>query len=169
MKSFLQSLDADEASGVLKALLDDDSELVEKAYNIAMEVVGDADSDEIMEAVYFELDLLDAEDIGSLSGRTRHGYVEPTEAAWMIFEDALRPFIDAMEKNQRRGLPAASKIHCIGIIKGLRIYEEESQSEFKDWLPDAPGEYIATVVKEWKKGKPSREDIAEVMGFVKGG
>jgi len=74
-----------------------------------------------------------------------------------------------MKKNQQRALPAAAKAYCIGIIKGLMRYEEESRSDFSEWVTDAPGEYIYTVVGEWKKGNPSNEYISEVMGIAEGG
>jgi hypothetical protein len=85
-----------------------------------------------------------------------------------MFEEALDPFIDEMKNNQKRALPAVAKAHCIGIVKGLQMYEEESSSDFSDWVEDAPGEYIDSVIEEWKKGKPSEEDIAEVMSIGRG-
>ena len=166
MKSFIQNLSSDEASQVLKTLLDDNPELMKKAYEIALKTADDVDIDSIMDDVCSELDSLDVDDLYCHSGKTRYGYVEPTEKAWEMFEDALLPFIDEMKKSQQRALPVAAKSHCIGIIKGLLLFEEESNSDFKDWVPDAPGECIDTVVKEWKKGNPSDEDIAEVMSIV---
>ena len=169
MKEFIQGLNKEEASQILKVLLDDDPDLTKKIYDTAIKVVGGVDSDDIKEDVYFELDMLDVDDMSSRSGRTRYGYVEPYDAAWEMFEEALYPFIDEMKKNQQRKLPAVAKTYCIGIIKGLRSYEKESTSDFKDWVSDAPGEYAHTVFDEWKKGNPSDDDISEVMSFVKGG
>ena len=79
------------------------------------------------------------------SGRTRYGYVDPGDAAWEMFEEALNPFIDEMKKNQKRALPAVAKTYCIGIIKGLWRFDEESVSDFIDWVTDAPREYVHTV------------------------
>ena len=169
MKSFLQGLSADEASRVLWGLLDDDPNLFKKAYDIALKVAGDVDADRISNDVFCELDSLELDALSGRSGRTRFGYVEPTDAAWEIFEETLDPFIDEMRKNQQRALPAAAKSYCIGIVKGLWRYEEESMSDFSEWVTDAPGEYICTVVEEWKKGNPSSEDISEVEDIAKGG
>lgn len=168
MKSFLQSLNADEASQILEKMLNDDPDLVKKAYGIATEIVSDVNADEIADMVYYQLDSLDADDLYSHSGRTRDGYVDPGEKAWEMFEEALFPFIDEMKKSKQRSLPPIAKIHCIGIIKGLLRYEKESYSDLTDWVQDAPGEYIDTVVEEWKKGNPSSDDIAEVMEIVEG-
>ena len=169
MKSFLKDLNADEASRILSILLGDNQELIKKAYEIAMETVCDVDADEISGDVYYELDGLDVDELYSHSGRTRGGYVEPYDKAYEMFEDALAPFIDEMKKSQKRGLPEAAKTHCIGIIKGLLMFDEESNSDFKDWITDAPRDYVSTVIKEWKKGNPSNEDIADVTDIMKGG
>ena len=166
MKNFLQTLNANEASQVLTALLANDPALVEKAYAIATEIVGDANVDEICDDVYHALNSLDVDDLYSSSGRTRHGYVDPSERAWEMFEEALYPFIDEMKKSQQRSLPLEAKIHCIGIIEGLLKYEEKSYSDLKEWVPDALSEGITTVVDEWKEGNPSSDDIAEVMNIV---
>jgi hypothetical protein len=166
MKKFVQSLSADEAAGVLKEMLDRDPGLTQKAYEIAVKVSGDVDADEIMDTVFSTLDWLDMDDLGGRAGKTQYGYVDPTEAAWQIFEEALDPFIDEMKRNLKRGLPAAAKAHCIGIVRGLLKYEKASSSDFSAWVEDAPGEYVDTVIKEWKKGNPSSEDIAEVMSIA---
>ena len=94
--------------------------------------------------------------------------VEPDQAAWDLFGEALAPFFDEMAKNGKRALPAAAKAYCIGIIKGLQMYGKGSRSDLSEWLQDAPGEYIDAVFYEWKKGGPNNDDIAEVMGVVEG-
>ena len=159
MTRFIQSLNADEASKVLRDLLGDNPDLTKKAYEFAMKVTGDIDADDVMDEVFCELDRLDMDDLNGRAGRTRYGYVEPCDAAWELFEEALDPYIDEMRKNQQRALPATAKTYCIGIIKGLQKYEEESCSDIKDWMTDAPGEYIDTVIEEWKKGSPNDDDI----------
>jgi len=168
MKEFIQSLNADEVSRVLRELLNKSLALLTKAYDITKMVAGDVDADGIAGDIFCELDALDLDDLSGRAGRTQYGYKEPHEAAWEIFEEVLNPYIYEMKKNQQRALPAIAKIYCIGIIKGLWEYEAESSSNFKDWVTDAPGEYVDTVVEEWKKGNPGDNDIAEVMSVVKG-
>jgi hypothetical protein len=169
MTRFIQNLNEDEASRVLNDLLRENPNLTKKVYNTAKKVAGDVDADAITDDVFSKLDRLDVDDLNGRAGSTRHGYVEPSEAAWGLFEEALSPFIDEMKKNQKRALPAAAKAYCIGIVKGLWKYDDESSSDLKEWLVDAPGEYAYTVFEEWKKGNPDDEDIAEVMDVVNGG
>jgi hypothetical protein len=169
MIRLINSLNTDQASKVLTSLLEDDPLLTKKIYGVALKVASNVDTDAIEDKVFHALDMLDMDDLNGRAGRTRYGYVEPAEAAWELFEEALNPFIDEMKKNQKRALPAVAKAHCIGIVKGLWRYKEGASSDLSDWLTDAPGEYIDTVVEEWKKGNPDNDDIAEVMRIAKGG
>ena len=169
MKKFIQSLSADEAELVLKDMLDNDPSLIKKAYESATKVACDVDADTVMNRVYDSLNMLDLDDLNGRAGKTRYGYVDPTDAAWELFEEALAPFIDEMKKNQERALPVAAKAYCIGIIRGLGLYKESSTSDLADWVEDAPGEYVDTVIEEWEKGNPPGEDIAEVRSIAKSG
>ena len=166
MMRFIQSLSTDEAAQVLKSLLDEDPLLTKRIYDMAVRVADNVDVETIKNHVFSELDSLDMDDLNGRAGRTRYGYVGPDEAAWELFEEALDPFIDEMKKNQRRALPDTAKAYCIGIIKGLLLYREKSASALSDWLEDAPGEYIDTVIEEWKKGNPSEDDIVEVLNVL---
>jgi hypothetical protein len=168
MKKFVQSLSADEAARVLSDLLESDPTLLRKAHDFAMRVTEDVDADAIMNRVFNGLDSLELDDLSGRAGRTRYGYVDPGDAAWELFEEVLDPFIEEMKKNQKRSLPAVAKAHCIGIIKGIWRYDKESTSDFAGWVEDAPGEYVDTVIDEWKKGNPTSEDIAEVMSIAWG-
>ena len=155
MKKCIESLTADEAARVLDDLLDNNPDLIKKAYDAAMKMAGDVNADAIMDDVFDKLNELD--DISSRCGRTRYGYVEPGEAAWEMFGEAVNPFIDEMKKAQKHGLPAAAKAHCIGIIKGLWKYEEEATTDFADWVEDAPGEYVDAVVKDMEERQARQE------------
>lgn len=167
MISFIHGINEHQASQVIKALLDNNPDFLKKVYDIAVQVVGNVDTEEIADNVYYALDVLDIEMLSGRAGRTRYGYVEPTEAAWEIFEEAITPFIDEMKKSQQRALPAVAKSHCVGIVKGLIRYGEDSSSDLKEWVSDAPNEYVYTVIQEWERGNPPGIDIAEVMEIVK--
>ena len=166
MKKFIQSLNPDETLQVLWQLIDKNPDIAKKAYEIAMKISCNVDADSIAEDVYIALNALDVEDLNDRAGKTLYGYVEPSEAAYEMFEEALQPFIDEMIKNQERALPVAAKSYCIGVIKGLLMYEKESESDFADWVPDAPGDFIDNAIYDYKKGNPSDDDIAEVMAFA---
>ena len=55
---------------------------------------------------------------------------------------------------------------CLGILLGIRHFEEESATEFRSWAGDVPGEMFTRVLAEFRKGqldKPSREKFAAYL------
>jgi hypothetical protein len=83
-------------------------------------------------------------------------------------EEALEPFLDSLRRCQQLGLSAQAMRHCMGILLGICWFETKSQSEYKAWAVDAPGEYFASTYRQWRKGTTSREEVSEVRRFVKG-
>ena len=165
-KDFIESLDSMESKQVLSWFYNKFPELENEIYDIALKVVSQVDEDSIMAGVFQELDMIDVDDLYDGSGSTRYGYVDPTDLSWEMFGDVLQPFLNEMEKSQKRNLPIEAKAYCCGIIKGLQKYSKESNSEFSDWAPDAPEEFIHTALEEFKKGNPRKEDIAQVSKLV---
>jgi len=164
---FIDGLNGTEASKVLTALLDDGTVSAKKMYEAAIKIAANIDIDMVSKRVFNALNWLDYDDLNARAGKTRYGYVEPSDAAWELFEEALDPFVNEMKKCQQRTLPSAAKDYCIGIIKGLWRYQEESSSEICDWFEDEPGAFVERVVDEWKEGNPDNADIAEVMLVAK--
>jgi hypothetical protein len=154
-----------EAKLVLHRFINKHDEHVEEIREIALELISDVDPDEISSDVKNALECLQVEDLWDRSGKTRYGYVEPSEESWEMFEEALSPYIDSMKKYQEAGLNRLAKTYCIGIIQGIKDYDSNSLSEFKDWAEDAPYEYIDRVFQEWKENAQD-EDIAEVQSKI---
>jgi hypothetical protein len=167
MAEFVKSLDENEASRVLRILLNDNPDLLGKVYEIALKVTSDIDVDTIANQVFNSLETLDLDDLNSRAYAS-HGYVEPTEVAFELFEETVYPFIREMKINHSRSLPVIAKTFCIGIIMGLWRYESESSSDFSGWVEDVPFDYIDTVINEWKKGNPDENDVDEIVGLVNG-
>ena len=165
MITFIGNLDDSEASRVLRVLLNDNPDLLRKAYDIALNVANDVNADTIANQVFNSLEALDLDDLNNY-GRSMYGYVEPTEAAFELFEEAIYPFVNELKANHNRSLPTVAKTFCIGIIMGLWRYGSESTSDFSGWVEDVPFDYIDTVIDEWKKGNPDDADVDEITSFV---
>jgi hypothetical protein len=163
----LNVITPDQAVSVLKELAATDPEIRKKARAIARKLVSDVDVEEIAEEVFCELDSIAVEQVWDRSGSKRDGYVDSGDAAWQLFEEALTPFLDSLRRCQRLGLTAQAMHHGMGILKGIYRFEKESDSEFKSWAVDAPGEYFASTYREWRKGTTSRQEVAAVRRFVK--
>ena len=160
-------ISSDDAFDILRRLAREDQEIAKKIEQIAIEYLESVDIEDIAFEVYYALDRIEVEEVWDNSGNTRDGYVDPTEMAWQIFEEALEPFREELRKCQRLLLYAEAKKHCLGILEGIYKFEKESPSEYKDWAVDAPREYFEQVMKEWKSGQNNPEDVAEVEDFIK--
>ena len=112
------------------------------------------------------LDRIEVEELWDRSGSKRYGYVDPAEESWVMFEEALIPFLNTMTKYQKIGLPKEANNYCVGIIQGLQDFEAASHSEFKDWAIDAPQHFIEVVFEKWKDGNPCEGDIAQVKSII---
>jgi hypothetical protein len=165
-KKVLEALSPQEALVVLEQLVASDTGIRKKAEEIALELLGDVDVDEVAEEVLWELDSIPVEEVWDRSGRTRNGYVDPGDCAWQLFEDALAPFTGQLEKCQELSLTKQAKLHCMGILKGIHRFETESTSEFKSWCVDAPGGYFVSVYQQWKKQATRKSDVSEVKKFI---
>jgi hypothetical protein len=44
-----------------------------------------------------------------------------------------------------------TKLYCMGILKGIYQYKEDSGSEFKDWATDVPGESFGYILEDMEK------------------
>ncbi len=165
--NILEQITAEDAFAILRILAEEDKHVRERIEQIAKEYLSKVDSEDIASEVYLELASLEVEEVWDQSGSTRYGYVEPTEKAWEMFEDALEPFIEKLRKYKKLSMNKEAKTYCMGILKGIYQFEKESTSEFKDWAVDAPAEYFKSVLDEWKKGQKDPKDIAEIEDFIK--
>lgn len=154
-----------EAMLVLHRFMKEHEEYIPEIREIALELITDVDPDKIAEDVRNTLECLQVEDLWDRSGKTGYGYVEPSEEAWVMFEEALYPYIDAMEKYQKYGLDSLAKTYCIGIIQGVKDYDSSSVSEFKDWAVDVPYEFIDKVFQEWRANAKDNE-ISDVQSKI---
>lgn len=155
-----------EAMLVLHRFIKKHEEYTEEIKKIALELVSDTDIDEVAKYVNNSLNYLQVEELWDRSGKTRYGYVEPSEEAWIMIEEALFEYVDAMKKYQKSGLHRLAKTYCMGIIKGIKDYDSNSLSEFSDWAVDAPYEFIERVFDEWKINAPDEKDIDEVQSLI---
>ena len=59
-----------------------------------------------------------------------------------------------------------TKSYCMGVLKGIYMYEHTSNSEFKDWATDIPGECFRDLLDKWKKRSKKKSDIKEMNEFL---
>jgi len=148
----LPRLTPDEGAGVLRSLLDRHPELVAEAEDLARATVNDVDACGVAEDVEQAVLDLDVDELGTRAGRTRWGYVEPSEAAWELLDEALDRFLEEMKRHIELGFEAAAIETCAGIVLGLYRCRDKSSDRLLSWAEDFPaetaGHAIATLARE---------------------
>jgi hypothetical protein len=166
-KQVLDDVSTEHAHEILIRLADEDAKISKRIKELALEYLTEVDMDGIAEDVFYDLGILDVEDVWKNSGSTRYGYVDPYELAFEMFEEALEHYIDDLRKCQKISMDKEAKLHCMGILKGIDKFEREATTEFKDWAVDAPHENFIQVFEEWKKENKNPENLEEMDGFIK--
>jgi len=151
---------------ILKRLADEDPRISKKIEELALVCLIGVDLDEIAESVFHDLNSLEVEDVWKNSGRTIDGYVDPDELASEMFEEALQPYVDELLRCQKLVMHEEAKFHCMGILKGIYMFEKEGTAEFQDWVVDVPHETFMYLFEEWRKGSNS-QNRKEMDEFVK--
>ena len=92
---------------------------------------------------------LDQEDLAANAGRTRYGYVEPTEAAWSLLEAAVEPWLEDITRRASLGLIEAARRLGLGTLRALESAERHIRNDdlLVSWAPDFPDETADRVVE----------------------
>lgn len=163
----LESITDSDARSILKLLAERDDKLVEVIDATARELLDQVDTEDVAMDVQMELELLDVEEVWDRSGATRDGYVDSGDAAWQMFEEALKPFEDAAEKYKRLSMSTQARSCCEGILKGIYDFHRDSSTEYKNWAVDAPSEVFGQILDEWKSLFKGRPPLLEMEKFLR--
>jgi hypothetical protein len=163
----LESITGTDALAILKVLAERYESLAQEIDAVAKELLGHIEIDEVAANVQLELEFLNVEDVWDRSGAKRDGYVDPGEAACEMFEEALKPFQDEMDKYKQLSMLEEANLACQGLLKGIYNFDKESSTEYKQWVADAPGEYFGMVLDDWKKLFEGQAPLSSMREFLK--
>jgi len=161
-ESVLTSCTASEKASVLTMLLDDDPTLVQRAEDVARRKLARVDVDTVSELIVGAILELDTEDLASRAGPRRHGYIEPTDAAWQLLEEVIEPWIEDIRRRARLGLHQAATNLATAVTQALETAEERADRIddclLHQWAPDFPSETASWVERDWARspGRRSR-------------
>ena len=139
-----------------------DTPLIELAEDLFRNVDVEAVCDDVFDA----LDGIDVHELWDRAGSKTDGYTSPEDMAVEMFEEALGPFLQELHRLFDLKMHQEAKLYCMGILKGIYQYEEDSGSEFKDWATDVPGESFGYVLNEWKEKNNTNKDKKEMKHFI---
>lgn len=134
----LSLLDDAEKAIVLDALIAGDAKLAWRAEQERRRSLARVTTDDVASAVAEELLAFDQHDLAANAGRTRYGYVEPTEAAWRLLEQAVEPWIEDLTRRAHLRLADAARRLGLGILEGLeRVGDTTDDERLLSWAPDS--------------------------------
>ena len=147
----LDNLDSGEAASVLGKLLDRHNELRSEAEAIASDMLTEISPDSVADEIEEALLQFDYDDLNGRAGSHSWGYVEPSEAAGELLEEALEPFVNDMKRRLEMGLEDQASQFCQGILLGLYRVRDGRENDILNWVPDFPGEAAANALKVWSE------------------
>jgi len=155
-RSLIDALEPIEAKRLLGSLLDTRPDLVPEVAALADAKLGEVSVESVAEEVAWAIGELRVEDIWDGSGSQSDGsYVEPTEAADAVVDDALAPFVQDLERRIRLGREDEAAGVCQGILLGLYQVTVQCRDQghelFEGYAPDAIEEAAGFVLESWKK------------------
>ena len=164
--NMIDRISPDQALQVLRHLASSDPKIKKRIEQEAEQILKDIDVEGICEEVYSALEGIDVEELWARSGSSRHGYSSPEDMAAEMMEEELKPFSQEVFKYVEMGMAKEAKLYCMGVLKGIYRYEQESKTQFKDWATDIPGECFAHLLDEWKKRADNEDDLKEMNEFM---
>ena len=94
----VKHLSLGDAHKILQILAREDDRLAARIAEMARSLLSDVEPEEVAADLCAELDALEVEEVWDRAGRTRHGYVEPSEAADEMIEEVVEPFLQELHK-----------------------------------------------------------------------
>ena len=154
-----------DALKILRQMTKTDNNLEKKIIELAEDLFRDVDVDKICEDVFDALDGIDVHELWDRAGPKTDGYTSPEDMSVEMFEEALEPFVQKMRKLSDLKMHQEAKLCCMGILKGIYQYEEDSGSEFKDLASDVLGESFGYILRGWGKNS-NNKDKKEMKNFI---
>ena len=160
----LDKLDSAEAASALGKLLDRHSELRSEAEAIACDMLTEISPDSVADEIEEALLQFDYDDLNGRAGSHSWGYVEPSEAAGELLEEALEPFVNDMKRHLEMGLEDQASQFCRRILLGLYRLRDGRENDILNWAPDFPGEAADNVLEVWRETSGSDRGSASAKG-----
>ena len=155
-RSLIEDGEPIEAKRLLGSFLDARPDLVPEVAALADANLGEVSVEGVAEEVAWAIGELQVEDVLDGSGSQSDGsYVDPTEAAYAVVDDALVPFVQDLERRMQLGREDEAAGVCQGILLGLyqvTVQCRDRGNEFLDgYAPDAIEEAAGFALESWKK------------------
>lgn len=156
----IEPLSGGEAKEALRLLLERHPELRDEAEAVARDIIVDVAAEDIAENVKERVLCVDLEALNSRAGSHSWGYVEPSEAAWGLLEEATQDLVEDMKRGMEVGAERASQEICIGLVLGLYAVRQVKSDGALGWAPDFPAEASGQIVSDFLALHPASRRAA---------
>jgi hypothetical protein len=154
-----------EKAAMLDDMLRSHPGLRAEAERVAREHLVDTDVEGIADAVAWELRHHASDEVFERAGEHSWGYVDPTEAAWELLEEAVGQFGREIERLITLDMTGPAVDTALGVIVGLyRCRGCDDNDLALSWAPDFPLEHARSIVDDLAKAgiEPPAGPIAEL-------
>ncbi|MBI4471284.1 MAG: hypothetical protein HY646_01360 [Acidobacteria bacterium] len=139
-KDVLDHLTGADAECLLRELLRRHPGLRQEVGTIARDLVADVSVEDVRAEVSESLRSVGLDELNDRAGSHSWGYVEPSEAAWELLEEAVEEFLEDMKRRKEAGLEVGAEKVCQGVILGLFDVRQSRNEGALGWAPDFPAE-----------------------------
>ena len=163
----IEEISGYEALKILRRIAEKDPKISEQIERVAAQILKEIDIEGICEEVYFVLDQIQVEELWDRAGPKRDGYTSPAEMAVEMMAEVLEPYNEGVVRYLKLGMNQEAKLYCMGVLKGIYQFDQESKSEFKGWAVDYAGECFEYLLKKWQHETNNKDALIEMKQFLK--
>jgi uncharacterized membrane-anchored protein YjiN (DUF445 family) len=162
----VEAITSEHALSVLKKLTNEDKKIAKRIQQIITHLISSVEPEEVAGEIASELDSIEVEDLWDSSGSTRGGYVDTYEMAYEMVEDALSPFLDRLNEYKALSMEKEAKLFCMGIIRGLYLFNTESDTQFRKWAEDVAGNVFEGLLITWEKEFNDKKYLTDIKQYI---
>ena len=63
-------------------------------------------------------------------------------------------------------MPKEATLYCLGILKGIYAFDKDSRTQYKELAVDAPGEYFAFILEDWRTLYKGKTPMVSIKDFL---
>jgi hypothetical protein len=145
---------------VLRALLERHPDLASEAREIAVAGLSGGSVEDIASDVFDAVTSMGVDSLNGRAGRHADGYVEPSEAAWELLEEAVEDVVADMKRRVGLGMMAGAETIACGMVVGLQRAKDVDSDGPLGWAPDFPAEHAGHAIAELIRARPKDQRAA---------
>ena len=92
--------------------------------------------------------------------------VDLEELASKMYDDVIESYLDVLREYQNNSRDDSATIQCMGILKGIYRFENESMNNFLEWGLYDNHKKFKQIIEEWRKANTDPRNLKEMVVFA---